>query len=145
MRYNPDFAAEARVVAPGELAQLLDAASPFRPAHSDFEMPRWIWGVMLSGYAVFFAGLIAATAGQAGAVFAIVISILYTAMFFGAAFVLANQDKRQAGEFTKGPGGKLATSTGPMGLGAVASQMLVIPILLGFFGVAIAIIRAFVM
>ena len=53
MRYDPDFVGSARVVAPDELAQIIDAASPFRPEHADFEMPRWSWGVMLTGYATF--------------------------------------------------------------------------------------------
>lgn len=145
MRYDPNIVAEAQVVAPNELAQIVDAASPFRPAHSDFEMPGWIWGVMLAGYATFFAGLIGATAAEASAAFAITISILYTAMFFGTAFVLANLDGRKVGAFTSRRGAKLQTATGLMGLGSVASQMLVIPVLLGFFGVAIAIIRAAVM
>lgn len=145
MRHDPNFVAEAQVVAPDELAQIIDAASPFRPAHSDFEMPGWIWGVMLAGYGIFFAGLVGATVGEASAAFAITISILYTAMFFGTAFVLGNLDGRKVGAFTKSAGGKLQTPAGPMALGAVASQMLVIPIVLGFFGIAIAVISAVVM
>ena len=74
---------------------------------------------------------------------ALVISILYTVMFFGTARILANLDGRRVGAFNRS-GGKLQTWTGPMDLGSVAGQVLTIPLLLGFFGVAIAIISAIV-
>lgn len=144
MRYDSEFVANARIVSANELAQVVDAAAPVRPEHSDFELPRWIWGTMFAGYATFFAGVIAATAGEAKAAFAIAISIFYTVMFFGTARILANVDGRKVGAFTR-TGGKLQTSTGPMDLGSVAGQVLAIPAILGFFGVAIAIITAFVM
>lgn len=143
MRYERDFVTDARVVSHGELAQIVDAASPAKPAHSDFEFPRWVWGVMFGGYATFFAGLIAATAGEGRAAFAIVISMLYTAMFFGTARLLGNLDGRRVGAFNR-TGGKLQTWTGPMGIGSVAGQVLAIPLLLGFFGIAIAVITAIV-
>ncbi|GGD87719.1 hypothetical protein GCM10011515_04170 [Tsuneonella deserti] len=143
MRYERNIAADARIVSPGELAQIVDAAAPVLPEHSDFELPAWMWGTMLGGYAVFFAGLISATAGEGKAAFAIVISIFYTAMFFGTARILANLDGRRVGAFTRG-GGDLKTWTGPMSMGSVAGQILAIPLLLGFFGIAIAIITAIV-
>lgn len=143
MRYERNIVAEARIVSADELAQIVDAAAGVRPEHSDFELPGWIWGTMFAGYAIFFAGLIAATAGDGKTAFALVISILYTVMFFGTARILANLDGRRVGAFNRS-GGKLQTWTGPMGLGSVAGQVLTIPLLLGFFGVAIAIISAIV-
>ena len=145
MRYDPASVADARVVGLDELAQIVDAASPSKSEHVDFEMPRWIWGVMLAGYATLFAGLIGATGGEAASVFAIAIGALYTAMFFGTACVLASVDGRKVGAFTGTAEGKLKTATGPMSMASVASQVLVIPVLLGFFGVSIAVISAFVM
>jgi hypothetical protein len=143
MRSERDIVAEARIVSADELAQIVDAAAGVRPEHSNFEFPRWIWGTMFAGYAIFFAGLIAATAGDGKAAFALVISILYTVMFFGTARILANLDGRRVGAFNRA-GGKLRTWTGPMDLGSVAGQVLTIPLLLGFFGVSIAIISAIV-
>ena len=113
------------------------------PEHADFEFPRWIWAVMLGGYATFLGGLFAATAGEGRAVFAVLISGLYMAMFFGTARVLAKVDGRRVVAFDR-TGGMLNTWTGPMSIGSVAGQVLVLPVLLGFFGVAIAMISAIV-
>jgi hypothetical protein len=142
MRYTHDFAADARIVAADELATLAPPAVAL-PEHSDFEFPRWIWAVMLGGYGTFLGGLLGATARSGQAEFAIAISAFYVAMFFGTARVLANVDGRRVGAFSR-TGGKLNTWTGPMGLGSVAGQVLVLPVLLGFFGVAIAVISAIV-
>lgn len=143
MRYERDIAADARIVSPSELAQIVDAATVALPEHSDFEFPTWVWGTMFGGYATFFAGLIAATAGEGKAAFAIVVSMLYTVMFFGTARILANLDGRRVGAFNRG-GRPLQTWTGPMSTGSVAGQVLVLPLLLGFFGVSIAVITAIV-
>ena len=142
MRYIQDFSAEARIVTADELAKLV-SPGPVLPEHSDLEFPRWIWAVMLGGYGTFLGGLLGATAGGGRAEFAIAVSAIYVAMFFGTARVLANVDGRRVGAFNR-TGGKLNTWTGPMGTGSVAGQVLVLPVLLGFFGVAIAIISAFV-
>lgn len=142
MRYTADFAAEARIVTADELATLTDPA-PALPEHSDFEFPRWIWAVMLGGYGTFLGGLLGATAGEGRAQFAVAISAVYIAMFFGTAKVLANVDHRRVGAFNR-TGGKLNTWTGPMSIGSVAGQVLVLPVLLGFFGVAIAVVSAIV-
>ena len=142
MRYTQDFAAEARIVTAEELATLT-APAPVQPEHSDFEFPRWIWAVMLGGYGTFLGGLLGATAGEGRAEFAILISSFYIAMFFGTARVLANVDRRRVGAFNR-TGGKLNTWTGPMDIGSVAGQVLVLPVLLGFFGVAIAVISSIV-
>lgn len=142
MRYTQDFAADVRVVTTEELAALA-SPGPALPEHSDFEFPRWIWAIMLGGYATFLGGLFAATAGEARAALAVIVSSLYVAMFFGTARILANVDGRRIGAFTR-TGGKLNTWTGPMDIGAVAGQVLVLPVLLGFFGVSIAVISAIV-
>lgn len=144
MRYDREIFTNAKIISGNELAQIAEAVSGFEPAHSDFEFPRWIWGVMFAGYATFFAGLLAGTARDGKTAFAIVISILFAVMFFGTASILANIDRRCVGAFSLS-GGKLQTCTGPMGLTAVAGQVLAIPVLLGIFGIVIAIIRAVVM
>ena len=88
-------------------------------------------------------GLLGATAGGGRAASAIAISAFYVAMFFGTARVLANVDNRRVGVFNR-TGGRLNTWTGPMDTRSVAGQVLVLPVLLGFFGVAIAIVSAIV-
>ncbi|RYG85050.1 MAG: hypothetical protein EON59_13045 [Alphaproteobacteria bacterium] len=143
MRYIQDFAAEARIVTADELARLV-APGPTLPEHSDFEFPRWIWAVMLGGYGTFLAGLLGATAGGGRAEFAIAISAFYIAMFFGTGCVMANVDGRRIGSFDR-RGGILNTCTGPMDMRSVVGQVLVLPVLLGFFGVSIAVISAVVM
>lgn len=142
MRHSEDFIAKSRIVTVDELATLA-APGPALPEHSDFEFPRWVWAVMLGGYGTFLGGLLAATAGNGRAEFAIAISAIYVAMFFGTACVLANIDGRRVGAFNRS-GGKLQTLTSPMDTRSVAGQVLVLPVLLGFFGVAIAVIRAIV-
>ena len=143
MRHDTNLHTNARIVTANELAQVIapPVRTPVLAEHTDFEMPGWIWATMLGGYVTFFAGISAATAGDGRAVFAIVISILYTAMFFGTARVLSKVDGRRVGAFDRA-GGRLNTWTGPMDARAVAGQMLAVPLLLGFFGICIAIIAA---
>jgi hypothetical protein len=99
---------------------------------------------MIGSYIVFFMAIFVATGGERGANFAIVVSVLYTAMYFGTAKVLLNLGAKDVRPFTSRPGSVLQTWTGPMSHGAVAGQMLIVPVMIGFFAVAVAIIRAFV-
>jgi hypothetical protein len=142
MRHTQDISAKARIAAADQLASLIEKPAPAAPEHSDFEFPHWVWVTMLAGYGTFLGGLLGATAGSGHAAFAIFISVFYIAMFFGTANVLASVDGRRVGAFNR-TGGNLNTLTGPMSIGSVAGQVLVLPVLLGFFGVAIAVIGAF--
>lgn len=120
------------------------ATGPAQPEHRRFEIPGAVWVGMVASYAVFFAAITTATGGSGHAVFAIVISILYTAMFFGLARVIA----RQAGPDARSPllrGQALPTWCGPMEAGAVYGQMLVVPAAVALFGVGIAVIAATVL
>lgn len=119
--------------------------APARPArpNADTEMPPWIWKVMMLEYAVFFAGLLLGVGRDREAIFMLVISIGYTVMYFGTARVLLGVDPApKPARFARGLG-PLRTWTGPMSVGAVAAQILVVPGCLAFFGVAIAVIRTF--
>ena len=98
---------------------------------------------MLGCYALFFATILIATGGSGHARFAIVVSALYTAMFFGTARALA----RQAGAEITSPldrGTPLITATGPMNMASVASQILIVPLVVALFGTAVAVIVALV-
>ena len=111
------------------------------PANPGFELPRALWVGMLACYAVFFAAIFAATGGSGHCVFAIVVSILYTAMYFGVARLAV----RQAGREDVSPlerGRPLQTWTGPMNAKAVYGQILIVPAAVALFGIAILFIVA---
>lgn len=119
------------------------AAPPVPPQNAGFQLPRGVWTAMLSCYAVFFAAIFAATGGSGAARFAIVISVLYTAVYFGVARIGA----RQAGRETKSPleqGKMLNTWTGLMDRRAVYSQILIVPLAVALFGVGILIITVLI-
>ncbi len=90
---------------------------------SGFGFPGWIWRVFFGSYAVFFASLALATARDGYAIFLIVVSVLYTVMFFGTAAVLQGLGKGKPGGFECGAP-MLDTWTGPMNTASVAAQVL---------------------
>lgn len=115
------------------------AAAPVAPSNAGFQLPRSVWTIMLACYVTFFAAIALATGGSGAARFAIVISALYTAMYFGVARIGA----LQAGPEEKSPlelGKKLDTWTGLMDTKAVYGQILIVPLAVALFGVAILII-----
>jgi len=125
------------------------ASKPSRHEGRTFELPKSIWYSMFFCYFVFFSGLIFATGRSLDAAFMIVVSIGYTVMYFGTAAMLTglakaygtqnpNESRGQKGNWT------LDTITGPMSYGAVAAQILTVPAMFAFFGIAVAIIRSFV-
>lgn len=120
------------------------AATPAQPEARRFELPGSVWAGMLGSYAVFFAAITLATGAGGRAIFAIVISVLYTVMYFGLARVIA----RQAGPDARSPllrGDPLPTWCGPMDATAVYGQVLVVPLAVALFGLGIAVICAVVL
>jgi len=116
---------------------------PTKPAYLGFQLPRRVWIGMLASYGVFFVAIAAATGGSGHARFAIVVSLLYTVMFFGLARVMA----RQAGAEQVSPVSQqqpLQTWCGPMEPKAVYGQVLVVPAAIAFFAVAVAVVHAVV-
>ena len=133
-----EVCAEAEVRALEGLLQPLSVA-PVAPANAGFQLPARVWQIMLSCYGIFFFAIFLATGGSTAARFAIVVSVLYTAMYFGVARLGA----RQAGREETSPldcGGKLPTWTGPMDRKAVFAQVLVVPATVSLFGIGILII-----
>lgn len=111
------------------------------PEATDLELPGSIWRAMGACYGLFFAGLIAATGHDLEAGFALVVSIGYSAMYFGTAGILFGLNRPEhLTDFARGRG-ELQTWTGAMNRSAVAAQVLAVPACLAFFGIAIAIIR----
>lgn len=112
------------------------AAAPVAPTNPGFQLPRSVWITMLVCYGVFFAAVSLATGGSGAAAFAIVVSVLYTAVYFGVARIGA----RQAGPEDRSPldlNKMLDTWTGPMDKTAVYGQILIVPCAVAMFGVGI--------
>ena len=105
-----------------------------------FEVPPAIWSAMVACYALFLVLLLAATGG-AHAAFAIAISAVYVAMFFGTARTMLRQAPPQPRSPLASHGGRLATLFGPLGRGEVVAQMLVVPGAVVLFGAAVLVIR----
>ena len=147
MFYEKDFAAEGSVTVTDIGPVVVTTCSTntiLQPEKTDLEMPKSIWITMFAAYVVFFAGLIAATARDNATIFVIIVSILYTLMYFGVASVLFNQNRpEQTSLFERGLG-PLATYTGSMDKEAVIGQVLTIPACLALFGVTMAIFRAMI-
>lgn len=147
MFYENDFAAEVNVTLTDHCPVVVtpgSAGTIAQPEKTDLEMPRSIWITMFAAYVVFFAGLIAATARDNATIFVIIVSILYTLMYFGVASVLFNQNRpEQTSLFARGLG-PLATYTGSMDKVAVVGQVLTIPACLALFGVTMVIFRAMI-
>lgn len=132
-----DFAADA-----GPMLVPLPEPTTLAAAYRGFELPRSVWISMLGCYAVFFIAIAIATGGSGSARFAIVVSVLFTTMYFGTARVAA----RQAGREACSPlerGEDLQTWCGPMERTTVYGQILVVPAAIALFGIGIAVIRAF--
>lgn len=104
-----------------------------------FELPASVWQIMTACYAVFLIALLASTGGgRAG--FAIAVSAIYIAMFFGTARMITRQGPQQDLALVRNPGTHLQTAFGPMSRGAVFGQILIVPLAVAVFGIAIAIV-----
>ena len=111
-----------------------------------FGLPASVWGIMLTSYAIFFGALAIAVGHDRGAIFVVIVSVLFALMYFGTTFALnsvgAADRKGQQSEWVKG---KFQTLNGPMSFGEIFGQMLILPILFALFGIAVIIIRSIVM
>lgn len=118
---------------------------PTQPETVDLELPGWIWSAMALCYGLFFGGLCAASGRDGEAIFALVVSLGYAAMYFGTAALLFGMNPpRRPSAFVRRLA-PLQTWTGPMDTVAVAAQVLTVPACLAFFGISAAVIRAAVM
>lgn len=114
---------------------------PQQPEARMFELPANVWVSMVSCYAIFLLALLGASGG-AHVVFAIAIAAVYVAMFFGTARVMLKQAPEQPGSGWNGPEGVLHTLYGPVTRGDALGQILLVPAVVAFFGVAVAAISA---
>ena len=117
-------------------------STPAHPAHNALQVPAAIWRAMFACYGIFLGGLLYATGRDGEALFMIAISTGYTILYFGLSGVLIGLDGHGARDDPIAARSDLDTWTGPMSPGAVAGQILTIPICLAVFGIIIAVIRA---
>lgn len=127
-------------VRPAEVNDNEPKAAPRIGEQVGFEVPPAIWATMIACYVLFLALLLAATGG-ARAGFAIAISGVYVAMFFGTARAMLRQAPQQPQSPLARYGGKLATFYGPLGRSEVVAQMLVVPGAVVLFGFCVLVIR----
>lgn len=130
---------------PAALAEVNDneeLSSPREGERIAFEIPSGIWVTMVACYGVFLTALLFATSG-AHALFAIVVSTGYVAMFFGLTRVMLKHGPRQPRSVLD-RGGELSTIYGPLSRGEVMAQMLVVPLAIAFFGTAVLIVSVLV-
>ena len=119
-------------------------ASSQEPESRMFELPSSIWRAMVACYGVFLIALLGATGG-AHAAFAITISTIYIAMFFGTARVMLRQAPPQPRSFLDRSGTVLQTAYGPLARREVYGQVLIVPGVVALFGTGISVISAILM
>ena len=106
-----------------------------------FELPMPVWYAMFASYAVIFGALLAVTGSDTSALFAIAVSGCYTVMYFGTAAIINSVSPQTPIAEARSD---IDTFTGPMSFGAAYAQILIVPILVAFFGCVTAIIYAVV-
>ena len=110
-----------------------------QPEHRGFELPASLWMGMLGCYAIFFIAITLATGGSGAARFAIIISVLYTMMFFSVSSIIS----ALGGEQPPSPverTGWLQTWCGPMESRSVYAQILIVPLALVVFGLGMLVV-----
>ncbi len=117
------------------------------PTHEiqTFELSGSVWKAMFACYAVFFGALILATGHSTAAIFALVVSIVYTIVYFGAASILnrvSAPERATLAKVTSLTG--MQTNTGWMSNNSVNAQILVVPASLVIFACSFAFIRALI-
>ena len=112
---------------------------PVQPEQRGFELPGRIWQSMIACYGVFFTVIIAALGSSGQAMLSILVAIAYVVIFFGTARIVMHQNPARAASPLDNEG-VLATWCGPMDRKAVYGQILVVPIAVALFGMAVAVI-----
>ena len=104
-----------------------------------FQLPGSVWKLMGACYAIFLAAMAGLASGSGFALFMVVISALYTIMYFATGSVLAGMLGRQDPSPLE-EGKPLPTWAGPMSRGSVYGQVLIVPFGIALFGVAVMLI-----
>ena len=105
MLHQKDFLRDANIIVAEIGNSAVATSAAVQPEKTDLQMPASIWIMMMAAYSVFFAGLILATSRDGGTIFVIIISILYTLMYFGVASILFSPNRpEQKTLFARGLG-----------------------------------------
>lgn len=124
------------------LPDLVTAAQPplpVQPEQRGFELPGRIWQAMIACYALFFTAIIAALGSSGEAMLSILVALAYVVIFFGTARIVLHQNPARVPSPLDSEG-VLATWCGPMDRKAVYGQILVVPVAVALFGIAVAVI-----
>lgn len=122
-----------------EIIPAPEVQRPVQPEQRSFELPSRVWRTMLACYGIFFVAMTLALGSGGMALFSIVVSALYAAVFFGVAAIIARQNPARDRSPLDSKG-VLQTWCGPMDRKAVYGQILVIPGAVALFGTAAAVI-----
>ena len=121
------------------IEQLADKATLLtaHDGHVFDDIPRGIWGGFGLAWIMLFSLFWMFFAHGTAAVFAITVSTLFGAMYFGLPLVMLRQTKPRSRLIS----GKIATCTGPVLVKSAAVQILLIPVALAFAIFAMGIIK----
>ena len=119
-------------------------AAPRQPESRTFELPAAIWGATVACYGVFLLALLGATGGARVAL-AITVAVVYVAMFFGTARVMLRQGPAQPRSPLDRSGGVIQTLYGPVSRADAYGQVLLVPVTVALFAIAVSVISATVM
>jgi hypothetical protein len=101
------------------------------------DIPRWIWTAFLSGWALLFALFLAFFTKDGPTTLAVLTATFFALMILGLPAALGTQSKFASRE----PGRTIHTRSGPLPVGAAATQILLIPVA-SVIGVAAFIVLA---
>lgn len=101
-----------------------------------FEIPARLWYAMIACYAVFLAAMFAAVGGGY-ATLVLVVATGFVAMFFGTAKATLKHGPAQPRSPLDSAERRLPTLAGALREREVATQMLIVPVCVAFFGLAI--------
>jgi len=114
------------------------AAQPsVQPEQRGFELPPGIWTAMIACYVLFMTAMAIALGSSGKAMLSIVVAAVYIAVFFGAARVVMRQNPAREGSPLDRTG-SLGTLYGPMERRAVYGQILIVPVAVALFGIAVS-------
>jgi len=108
-----------------------------------FEIPARLWYAMIVCYALFLSAMFAALGGGY-ATLVLVVAAGFVAMFFGTSKAMLKHGPAQPRSPLDSGNFRLPTLAGALKEREVATQMLIVPVCVAFFGIVIFMIRLWV-
>jgi hypothetical protein len=108
-----------------------------QPEQRGFELPPRIWTAMIACYAVFMTAMATGLGSSGKAMLSIVVAAVYITVYFGTARVVMRQNPAREGSPLDRTG-SLGTLYGPMERRAVYGQILIVPVAVALFGIAVS-------